>query len=164
MLRNHNRLPWWLRQWSVCLWCRRPGSIPGWGRSPGEGNGNPLQYSRLENPIDGGAWWTAVHGVTKSWTWLSDWHFHFYFLGRATLSFCDQKVWRVHVRGVHSVSMERTLHSLLNVVLFFILTEISIVSSGAEFLLNNNFPSNYNTKQLLWLNLFIQNLEDWVKN
>ena len=32
------------------------GSIPGWGRSPGEGNGNPLQYSRLENPIDGGAW------------------------------------------------------------------------------------------------------------
>ena len=33
-----------------------PGSIPGWGKSPGEGNGNPLQYSRLENPMDGGAW------------------------------------------------------------------------------------------------------------
>ena len=40
------------------------GSIPGPERSPGEGNGNPLQYSCLENPMDGGAWWAAVHGVT----------------------------------------------------------------------------------------------------
>ena len=45
-----------------------PGSIPGSGRSPGEGNGNPLQYSCLENPMDGGAWWTTVHGVAKSRT------------------------------------------------------------------------------------------------
>ena len=42
-----------------------PGSIPGLGRSPGEGNGNPLQYSCLENPIDGGAWWATVHGVAE---------------------------------------------------------------------------------------------------
>ena len=48
------------------------GSIPGTGRSPGEGNGNPLQYSCLENPVDGGAWWATVHGVAKSWTRLSD--------------------------------------------------------------------------------------------
>ena len=41
------------------------GSIPGLGRSPGEGNGNPLQYSCLENPMDGGAWWAAVHGVAR---------------------------------------------------------------------------------------------------
>ena len=40
------------------------GSIPGSGRSPGEGNGNPLQYSCLENPMDRGAWWATVHGVT----------------------------------------------------------------------------------------------------
>ena len=53
------------------------GSIPGWGRSPGEGNGNPLQYSRLENPMDGGAWWATVHGVTKSQTRLSDFPFFF---------------------------------------------------------------------------------------
>ena len=45
-----------------------PGSIPGLGRSPGEGNGNPLQYSSLENSMDGGAWWATVHGVTKSQT------------------------------------------------------------------------------------------------
>ena len=48
------------------------GSIPGSGRSPGEGNGNPLQYSCVENPMDGGAWWATVHGVAKSWTRLSD--------------------------------------------------------------------------------------------
>ena len=49
-----------------------PGSIPGLGRSPGEGNGNPLQYSCLENPKDGGAWWAPVHGAAKSQTQLSD--------------------------------------------------------------------------------------------
>ena len=48
------------------------GSIPGSGRSPGEGNGNPLQYSCLQNSMDRGAWWITVHGVTKSWTQLRD--------------------------------------------------------------------------------------------
>ena len=43
-------------------------SISGSGRSLEEGNGNPLQYSYLENLMDGGAWWATVHGVTKSWT------------------------------------------------------------------------------------------------
>ena len=47
-------------------------SIPGSGRSPGEGNGKPLQYSCLENPMDKGAWWTTVRGVTKSQTQLSN--------------------------------------------------------------------------------------------
>ena len=42
--------------------------IPGSGRAPGEGNGNPRQYSCLKNPTDRGAWWTTVHGVTKSQT------------------------------------------------------------------------------------------------
>ena len=44
------------------------GSIPGSGRSPGEGNDNPLQYSCLENPMDRGAWWASVYEVTKSRT------------------------------------------------------------------------------------------------
>ena len=47
---------------------RDSSSIPGSGRSPGKGNGNPLQYSFLENPMDRGAWRTVVHGVTKSQT------------------------------------------------------------------------------------------------
>ena len=48
-----------LQSWAV------EGLIPGLGRSPGEGNGNPLQYSCLGNPRDGGAWWATVHGVSK---------------------------------------------------------------------------------------------------
>ena len=47
------------------------GSIPGSGRSPGGEHGNPFQYSCLENPMDGEAWWASVHGLTKSWTRLS---------------------------------------------------------------------------------------------
>ena len=46
------------------------GSIPGSGRSPGKGNGNPLQYRCLENPMDRGAWQATVRGVAKSWTGL----------------------------------------------------------------------------------------------
>ena len=49
-----------------------PGLIPGLGRSSGDGNGNPLQYSCLENPMDRGTWWATVHGVAKGWTQLSD--------------------------------------------------------------------------------------------
>ena len=53
-----------------------PGSIPGLGRSPGEGNGNPLQSSCLENPTDVGTWQATVHGVTKSQTQLSNFTLH----------------------------------------------------------------------------------------
>jgi len=52
------------------------GSIPGSGRSPGEGNGNPLKYSCLENSMDRRAWQATVYEVTKSWTQLYDYHFH----------------------------------------------------------------------------------------
>ena len=48
------------------------GLIPGLGRSPGEGNGYPVQYSYLENCMDRGAWWATVHGVAKSWIRLSN--------------------------------------------------------------------------------------------
>ena len=54
------------------------GSIPGSGRSPGEGNSNPLQYFCLENPMDGGSWWATVHGVAKSQTRLSNFTFTFF--------------------------------------------------------------------------------------
>ena len=49
---------------------RDMGSIPGWGRSPGEAHGNPSQYSCLENPMNRGAWWTTVYIVWNSHTWL----------------------------------------------------------------------------------------------
>ena len=69
-------LPWLLRWWRIHLQCRRPGSIlgglGGGGRSPGEGNGYPLQYSCLGNPIDREAWLAIVYGVAKNRTWLND--------------------------------------------------------------------------------------------
>ena len=68
-----------------------PDSIPGSGRSPGEGSGNPLQYSCLENSTDGGAWWAIVHGVAKSWTRLSDLHFHFH-LHRSVKQFTQRRI------------------------------------------------------------------------
>ena len=56
---------------SACRGHRNTGSIPGSGRFPGRVNGNPLQYSYLENPVDRRAWWAEVHRLAKSWTWLS---------------------------------------------------------------------------------------------
>ena len=53
-----------------------PGSIPGLRRSPGEGNGSPLQFSCLENPMDRGAWWATVHGVAESQ--MTEWLFFFH--------------------------------------------------------------------------------------
>ena len=58
-------LPWWLR-WSRICNAGDPGSLPGWGRSPGEENGKPLQYSCLENPMDRGAWRAPPQGHKES--------------------------------------------------------------------------------------------------
>ena len=62
-----------------------PGSISGWGRSPGGGNGNPLQYSCLGNPVDRGAWWATDYGVAKNWTQPSNQHFDFTFFHNINL-------------------------------------------------------------------------------
>ena len=65
----------------------------------GEGNDNPLQY--LEHPMDGGAWWAAVHGVAKSWTWLSDFTFtsHFHALEKEMTTHSNILAWRIPVTG-----------------------------------------------------------------
>ena len=64
------------------------GLIPGLGRSPGEGNGNPLQYSCLENPMDRGAWQDTDYRITKSWTQLSNLHNNKVSKGIFTVPFC----------------------------------------------------------------------------
>ena len=63
-------LPWWLSGKESACNAGDPGSIPGWGRSPGEGNGYPLQYSGLENPTDREVWWAIVLRVAKGQTQL----------------------------------------------------------------------------------------------
>ena len=69
--------------------------------SIGEGDGTPLQYSCLENPMDGGAWWAAVHGVAKSQTWLSKFTFtfHFHALEKEMATPSSVHAWRIPGTG-----------------------------------------------------------------
>ena len=71
-------LSWWLRQKKhlPTMWETQVRSL-GW-EVPGGGNGNPLQYSCVENPMDRGAWWATVRGVAKTWTQLSEFTFTFF--------------------------------------------------------------------------------------
>ena len=82
-----------------------PSPIPGVYSDPcplsGEGNSTPLQYSCLENPVDGGAWWDTVHGVAKSWIWLSDFTFtfHFHALEKEMATHSSVLAWRIPATG-----------------------------------------------------------------
>ena len=95
-----------------------PGSIPELGRSPGEGNGNPLQYSCLENHMDGGAWEAAVHGVAKSWTRLRHFtfllSFHFHALEKEMATHSSVLAWRIpgtgESGGLPSMGLHRVGH------------------------------------------------------
>ena len=83
---------------------------------PGEGNGTPLQYSCLKNPMDGGAWWAAVHGVAKSRTRLSDFTFtfHFHALEKEMATHSSVLAWRIpgtgEPGGLPSVGWHRVRH------------------------------------------------------
>ena len=83
----------------------------------GEGNGTPLQYSCLENPMDGGAWWAAVHGVGNSWTRLSDFtfNFHFYALEKEMATHSSVLAWRIpgmgEPGGLPSMGLHRVGHN-----------------------------------------------------
>ena len=88
----------------------------------GEGNGTPLQYSCLENPMDDGAWWAAVHGVTKSRTWLSDFTFtfHFHALEKEMATHSGVLAWRipgmVEPDGLLSMGLHRVGHDWSDLV------------------------------------------------
>ena len=84
----------------------------------GEGNGTPLQYSCLENPMDGGAWWAAVHGVAKSRTQVNDFTFtvHFHALEKETATHSSVLAWRIpgtgEPGGLPSIGSHRVRHDL----------------------------------------------------
>ena len=86
----------------------------------GEGNGTPLQYSCLENPMDGGAWWAAVHRVAKSWTQLSDFTFtfHFHALEKEMAAHSSVLAWRIpgmeEPGGLPSMELHRVRHNWSN--------------------------------------------------
>ena len=69
---KENMLPWWLGGKESACNARDPGLVPGWGSSPGEGKGNPLQYPSLKNSLDRGAWQATGLGVVKSRAQVSD--------------------------------------------------------------------------------------------
>ena len=87
------------------------------GNARGEGNGTPLQYSCLENPMDRRAWWAAVHGVAKSRTWLSDFTFtfHFHALEKAMAAHSGVLAWRIpgmgEPGGLTSMGSHRVRHN-----------------------------------------------------
>ena len=89
----------------------------GFPDSSGEGNGNALQYSCLETPMDGGAWWAAVHGVAKSWTRLSDFTFtfHFHALEKEIATHSSVLAWRIpgtgEPSGLPSMGSHRVGHN-----------------------------------------------------
>ena len=82
----------------------------------GEGNGTPLQYSCLENPMDGGAWQAAVHGVAEGWTLLSDFTFifHFHALEKEMATHSSVLAWRIpgtgELGGLPSLALHRLRH------------------------------------------------------
>ena len=87
-----------LKRKPLCFYmCGHRGKLTVSRSISGEGNGTPLQYSCLENPRDGGAWWAAVHGVAKSWTWLSDFTFpfHFHALEKEMATHSSVLAWRI---------------------------------------------------------------------
>ena len=92
------------------------GLIPRLGRSPGEGKGYPLQYSCLENPMDRGAWWAAVHGVTEGRTQLSNFTFtfHFHALEKEMATHPSVLAWRIpgtaEPGGLPSIGSHRVGH------------------------------------------------------
>ena len=109
--------------WRI-LWMEEPGGLQSMDTTErlhfsllciGEGNGNPLQYSCLENPRDGGAWWAAVYGVAQSQTRLSDFTFHFYALEKEMAIHSSVLAWRIpgtgEPGGLPSMGLHRVGHN-----------------------------------------------------
>ena len=92
-------------------------TIPGSGRFPGGGNGKPLQYSCLGNPMDRGAWWATIHGVAKSRTGLTDFTFtfHFHALEKEMGTHSSVLAWRIpgtgEPGGLPSIGLHRVGHA-----------------------------------------------------
>ena len=104
----------------------------------GEGNGTPLQYSCLENPMDGGAWWVAVHGVTKSRTRLSDFTFtfHFHALEKKMATHSSILAWRIPGTGEPGGLPSMGLHRIGHLGTFAFLSPVHPLNTLAPILRN----------------------------
>ena len=102
----------------------------------GEGNGNPLQYSCLENPMDGGAWWAAVHGVAKSWAWRSNFTvtFHLHALEKEMATYSSVLAWKIpgmgEPGGLISMGSHRVGHDWSDLAAISIVKDIYLFSQS----------------------------------
>ena len=125
----------------------------------GEGNGTPLQYSCLENPMDGGAWWAAVHGVAKSQTRLSDFTFtsHFYALEKEMATHSSVLAWRIpgmgEPGGLPSMGWHRVGHDWSDLAVAA--TAVCMSTPISQFIPPPSFPPACFLQ--LWLNLCFTN-------
>ena len=117
----------------------------------GEGNGTPLQYSCVENPMDGGAWWAAVHGVAEGRTWLSDFPFtfHFHALEKEMATHSSVLAWRIpgtaEPGGLPSMGSHRVGHNRSN-----------LAAAVANQYKEKSSRSLWYWSLLLFLNVFIE--------
>ena len=104
----------------------------------GEGNGTPLQYSCLENPMDGGAWWAAVHWVAKSWTRLSDltFTFHFHALEKEMATHSSVLAWRIPWMekpvGLQSMGSHRVGHDWSDLVVVVVVVVYNLIANTSK--------------------------------
>ena len=116
----------------------------------GEGNGTPLQYSCLENPMDGGAWWAAVHGVAKSRTRLSDFicTFHFHALEKEMATHSSVLAWRLpgagEPGGLPSMGSHRVGHDW---------SDVAVAAAEPYFCLYSSFKLFYFVLGYIWLTM-----------
>ena len=118
----------------------------------GEGDGTPLQYFCLENPMDGGAWWAAVHGVVKSQTWLSDFPFtfHFHALEKEMASHSSVLAWRIpemgEPGGLPSMGSHRVGHDWSNLAAAAVFCKAKETCSRSHI----GMCQSQSSKQVLW--------------
>ena len=114
------------------LWCSAPSpfpACPAFRFYSFGGDGTPLQYSCLENPMDGGAWWAAVHGVAKSRTWLNDctFAFHFHALEKEMATHSSVLAWRIpgmgEPGGLPSMGSHRVGHDWSDLAISILMEE-----------------------------------------
>ena len=128
-----------------------------------EGNSNPLQYSCLENPMDGGAWWAAVHGVARSRTWLSNFAFtfHFHALEKEMATRSSVLAWRilgtVEPGGLPSMGSHRVGHDWSDLAAAAVQLLVCFIGSGCEAgsLRQNRALGHYLVKEMFVLICFV---------
>ena len=135
----------------------------------GEGNGTPLQYSCLENPMDGGVWWATVHGVAESRTWLSDFTFTFHSYALEKEMATHSSVLALRIPGIGepgelpSLGSHRVRHDWSNLAAAALPYHVKQQKEGSHQQIKTGVPIHPLTMLVLWYHTS-QSLEQWEMN